>query len=100
MNRILPLVFVMVAPASPIWSQALPDYEIARDAVARGEILPLAQVLQQIQRDYPGRVIEVELDDDDDLLIYEIEMITPDGRYVEIEVDAATGTILDYEEDD
>lgn len=100
MKRILPLIFLILVPASPIWPQALRDYEIARDAVARGEILPLAQVLQQVQRIYPGRVIDVELDDDDGLLIYEIEMITPDGRYVEIEVDAATGSVLDYEEDD
>lgn len=100
MNRILPLVFLMLAPVGPVWAQALRDYEIARDAVARGEILPLSQVLQQVQRLYPGRVIDVELDEDDGLRIYEIEMVTPDGRYVEIEVDATTGTVLDYEEDD
>lgn len=100
MNRILPLIFLMVVPNLPVQAQALRDHEMARDAVARGEILPLAQVLQQVQRVYPGRVIGVELDDDDGLRIYEIEMITPEGRYVEIEVDATTGTVLDYEEDD
>lgn len=100
MNRILPLIFLILVPAGPTLGQALRDYEIARDAVARGEILPLAQVLQQVQRLYPGRVIDVELDEDDGLRIYEIEMVTPDGRYIEIEVDATTGTVLDYEEDD
>lgn len=76
------------------------DSDYARDAVSQGRILPLAQVLDNIQRRYPGRIIEVELDDDDGIIVYEIELITSDGRYFGIEVDAVTGAILEFEEDD
>jgi uncharacterized membrane protein YkoI len=76
------------------------DFEIARDAVARGEILPLAEVLARLQTVHPGRVIEVELEISDDKMVYEVELVTPDGRLIEVELDAATAKILDYEEED
>lgn len=78
----------------------LPDFEIAEDAVARGEILPLAEVLRRMQAVQPGRVVEVELEYDDGIRIYEVELITEDGRLIEVEMDAADGTILSSEEDD
>lgn len=84
--------------APPLASQ--PDFEIARGAVERGEILPLARVLETLARVHPGRVIEVELEFDDDLLIYEVELVTPDGRLIEVELNAATGEILSMEEED
>lgn len=81
---------------------ARPDFEIAQEAVARGQILPLAKVLAQVQAIQPGRVIEVELELDDDVMVYEVELVTPDGRLIEMDLDAATGTVLelDVEEQD
>lgn len=78
----------------------LPDFEIAQEAVARGEILPLADILQQVQRSHPGRVIEVELEFSDGIRVYEVELVTPDGRLIEVELDARTGAIVDYDEED
>lgn len=46
-----------------------------------------------------GQVTEVELDEDDGKLIYEIEIETKKGE-VEIEIDAKTGKILKVEFDD
>lgn len=101
---LFPLVscsLVLALPLSAVRAQdaALPDYEFARGAVARGEILSLAEVLGRLQNSHPGRVVEVELEQDDDMLIYEVELVTQDGRLVEIEIDAATGRILDLDED-
>ncbi|WP_323041469.1 PepSY domain-containing protein [Gemmobacter sp.] len=76
------------------------DFEIARDAVERGEILPLARVLALLERQHPGQVIEVELEVNDGIRVYEIELVTPDGRLIEVDMNAATGEILDYEEED
>ncbi|WP_151718669.1 PepSY domain-containing protein [Gemmobacter serpentinus] len=90
--------FFWVLPASA--DGDTPDHEWAGGAVARGEFLPLAGILSQIAAVQPGRVIEVELEYSDDRYIYEVELVTPDGRLIEVEVDAATGTILQLEEDD
>lgn len=76
------------------------DYELAHEAVARGEILPLASVIQKVLQSHPGTVIEVELEFDSDGVEYELELATPDGRILDIDVDAVTGEILSVNEDD
>jgi uncharacterized membrane protein YkoI len=48
----------------------------------------------------PGKVIEVELEDEDGKLVYDLKMLSPQGQLQEIEVDAATGNILKIEDDD
>lgn len=62
-------------------------------------ILPLSKILGIVRASVPGEVIDVDLDDDDGLFIYEIEVLTPDGRKIEMKVDAAQGTVLETEED-
>lgn len=81
-------------------SQIPPDFELARDAVARGEILPLADVLARLQETHPGRLIEVELEYSNDILVYEVELVTADGRLIEVDMNAATGEIVDMDEED
>ena len=81
-------------------SQIPPDFELARDAVARGEILPLAEVLSRLQTSHPGRVIEVELEYSHDILVYEVELVTGDGRLIEVDMNAATGEIVGMDEED
>lgn len=77
-----------------------PDFEFARDAVARGEILPLAEVLRRLQTSHPGRVVEVELEYSDQRLTYEVELVTTDGRLIEVDMNAATGEIVKLDEED
>lgn len=44
-----------------------------------------------------GRVIDMELGRDDGRLIYTFELIAPDGRILEAEVDALTGVVIEVE---
>ena len=60
-----------------------------------GEVLPLPVVLERLQRDYPGRVLEVDLEREDGRWIYEIRLVQADGRLLKLEVDAATARILE-----
>ena len=64
----------------------------ARDAVRRGEIVPLDRVMTKVQRRYPGRVLNVRLDGR--RLIYHLRMLTRRGRVLRIAVDARTADIL------
>ncbi|WP_199258379.1 PepSY domain-containing protein [Paracoccus binzhouensis] len=102
MKTLALLSALLSLPLVPARAQDLsgPDFEFARDAVARGEILSLAEVLARLQDSHPGRVIEVELGQDDGMLIYEVELVTQDGRLIDVELDAATGAILDLDEDE
>lgn len=70
--------------------------EVAREAVRHGRYLPLERILADAERRYPGRVIEVELDDDE----YEIEILLRDGRVAELVYDARSGRLLEVEIDD
>ena len=76
-----------------------PDFEIAEEAVRRGEILPLATIMEHVAAVQPGRVIEVELEMEDGIRVYEVELITPDGRLLEVDLDARTVAILSLDED-
>ena len=76
------------------------EHDVIRDALRRGEVLPLAKILAIAERHVPGEVIEVELEDGRRaVLIYEIKILTPTGRVREIEIDARTGHVLKIEDD-
>lgn len=62
-------------------------------------ILPLARILEIVRRDTPGEVLEVEQDDDDGLQTYEVQILTPDDRRIEIKLNARTGAIIERDED-
>jgi uncharacterized membrane protein YkoI len=81
-------------------TQADDDHEVARRAVQRGELLPLAKILEVMEREYPGRVLEVELDRDDGRYLYEIEVLLNDGRVIELTYDGKTGKVLETEIED
>lgn len=73
------------------------DRQRARDLRERGEILPLQTILEKAQAERPGRVLEVEFDEEDHQYIYEVQILSPDGVVWEIEINAATGEPLEVE---
>lgn len=77
------------------------DYgpEEARRARAAGEITSLTKILAVVQEVHPGEVVGVELERDAGRWIYEIKIITPQNRYLEIDADARDGAILKVEGD-
>lgn len=42
----------------------------------------------------PGQVVKSELEFDDGMLIYEVDIRTADGQKYEVEIDAVTGAVL------
>jgi uncharacterized membrane protein YkoI len=76
------------------------DHDRAREALRRGEAAPLAEILPALEARLGARVIEVELERDDGRLVYEFELIAPDGRILEAEVDARTGAVIEVEAED
>jgi uncharacterized membrane protein YkoI len=76
------------------------DQGVARRLVSEGAILPLEEVLDSLRAPYPGRVLEVDLEEEHGNWIYEIELLDPSGTVWELEVDATNGTVLERERDD
>ncbi|RTL88612.1 MAG: peptidase M4 [Hyphomicrobiales bacterium] len=60
-------------------------------------VLPMERVLDQARASVAGTVKEIELEQEHGRLIYEVVILTPDNRKVEIEYDARTGAELSRE---
>ncbi len=75
----------------------------ARELLRRGEILPLVRILDIVQRNVPGDIIEIELDRDDDdgasTWEYEVEVLAADGAVRKLKIDARRGDVLKIEDD-
>ncbi|MGH8570191.1 MAG: PepSY domain-containing protein [Gammaproteobacteria bacterium] len=81
-------------------SPGVEDHEQIRRLKESGTILSLESVLEQIRRDHPGRIIEIELDDDDGSYTYELEFVDEQGVVWDLEIDARTGKLLEKKQDD
>lgn len=70
------------------------DHERARAAVQAGEVLPLPVLLERLQRTHAGQVLELELEREDGRWVYEVKLLQAGGQLLKLEVDAATGQVL------
>ncbi|NMG75268.1 hypothetical protein GPA25_10920 [Aromatoleum diolicum] len=70
------------------------DHDRARAALERGEVMPLRAILDRVERDYPGKVVEVELEREHERWIYEIKVLQSGGALRKLEVDGRDGTVL------
>ena len=75
------------------------DHDLARDALRRGEVLPIARILAVVAQRAPGEVVEVKLDERRGQLFYNVKVLTPAGIVREIHLDPRTAAIT-LEEDD
>lgn len=75
------------------------DHVAAREALRRGEILPLTRILAIAQRAEPGDVIEVELDRHREGWRYKVKVLMPAGRVRKLRIDARTGVVLEVKDD-
>lgn len=74
------------------------DHDRARQALESGEVLPLRTILERVERDYPGQVMEVELEREDARWRYEIKLLRSDGTLVKLMFDARDGKRLGIKE--
>jgi uncharacterized membrane protein YkoI len=70
------------------------DHERAREAVVAGQILPLRTVLERLEREHAGQVLEVELESEGPRWIYEVKLLQPGGQLLRLEIDASTGEVI------
>ena len=70
------------------------DHDLARQALQRGQVLPLRTVLEKVEREYQGQVLKVEFEHDDGRFIYEIRLLQQDGRMAKLKIDAVDGRVL------
>ncbi len=74
------------------------DHDRARQAVEVGDVLPLRTILERVEREYPGQVMEVELDQEKGQWVYEIKLLRKGGALMKLKILARDGTILGFKE--
>jgi uncharacterized membrane protein YkoI len=86
-------VALLCASAWPL-AQAADAHEQAHRAVQAGEVMPLRGVLERLEREHPGQVLDVELERDGGRWIYEIKLLQPGGQRVKLKLDARTAELI------
>jgi uncharacterized membrane protein YkoI len=74
------------------------DQDAVRQAVERGEIRPLTDLLTALRGRMPGEVIGVEIEQKKGRWLYEFRVLDPAGRLFDVYVDAQTGAIEQVKE--
>ena len=101
-RRRLPLLILVTLLAAVPAHHALADkndHIEARELLRRGEIVPLARILEVVQQRVPGDVIEVELEREDGRWEYKVKVLTPTGLVRKLYLDARNGAVLKIKDD-
>ena len=65
-----------------------------------GEIMSMEDLLKRVHAQYPGKVVETELERKGDRYVYEVEVVSDQGVKHELQLDARTGELLNTAEDE
>lgn len=102
MIRLLYLLLLIVALAPlPAGADDGNDRERADldDAIRKGEVMPLSDILEKVRAKIQGRILEIEFQYKEGAPIYEIYILNSQGRRLEYEIDAGTAEILGLKDD-
>ncbi|MCG9647470.1 hypothetical protein L1D54_16855 [Vibrio brasiliensis] len=69
------------------------DQDEVYDAVKNGDIRPFSEMYAAVERDLHGRIIHVELEEDDDIWIYELKL-NHNNNIIKVEYNAKTLEML------
>lgn len=68
-----------------------------RHLVKQGKILSLDAILKKHQQHISGRLLDLEVELEHGLIMYELEILRVNGDVVELKIDARNGDILEQE---
>ncbi|MCP4429827.1 MAG: peptidase M4 [Gammaproteobacteria bacterium] len=80
------------------------DDDVSSDQIRRmvedGEILSLEAILAQYPEKIYGKLLDLEVEREHRIVVYELEFLRSDGRVIELEIDARNGQLLEQEIED
>ncbi len=89
-----PTLCALALCLATVQAHADSDQDRARAAVQSGQVLPLSVVLARLERELPGQMLEVELEQEDGRWVYEVKLLQAGGRLMKLGLDAGTGAVL------
>jgi uncharacterized membrane protein YkoI len=102
---VFPLIVACAALGAPVPAAAddegeydeRHDHDAAREAVARGEALPLDAVLAAVEKEVVGEVVGIEFEKSGGVWVYEFRVVDAAGHVIEVLADAKTAAIIKVE---
>lgn len=91
---LLAVLFMAVLLTASAAAPAEPGRKSLREAVGRNEIVSLKSIMDWIEEHYEGQVVEVELENENGVFGYEVDLLTPSGSKIEFQFDARSGELL------
>jgi len=88
------LLSAVLLAGTLVTGAAADDHDQAFRLREAGEILPLQQILDKLDRNGVQRVLAVELEHEDDRYVYELEVLNDHGEVWEHRYDARSGELL------
>ncbi len=76
------------------------DQDDAIKLLQQGEIHSLEQIIDIAKRYQAGKIIDMELDEDDGVFRYELEILDVKGLVWEVDINAKTGELIERELED
>lgn len=96
----LPLQGIALADESrsnSVEDDDLPSHDDLSKLVKEGRIRPLSVLKAEVLTELPGELIDIRVDREDGRIIYEFRILRDSGRVTEVEVEAASGRIVEVE---
>lgn len=93
-------LLALLLVAAPLAQAGDDDHDRARRAVEAGEIKPLREILTTAEAAYGGQLIEAELERRGGRMVYELKLLTVEGRLLKVYYDARSGLPLETSRDD
>jgi uncharacterized membrane protein YkoI len=91
------VVLVSVAGTMMVAESALGERNKVEKAAAVR--ISIEEAIKTASEKVSGTVIEAELEQRHDRLIWEVEVVTSEKKVMEVHIDAETGTVIDVEEE-
>ena len=77
-----------------------PEIDVEVNKETDLQLLSVEEVIQQVEQQYGATVVEIELDEDDGWMMYEIEMFNEEeNSEIELEINAKTGEVIDLKKE-
>jgi uncharacterized membrane protein YkoI len=102
-KRFRPLVFALLLAAAALLpagrgvagphGHGVNDHDEVRNAVEKGEIKPLTELLKLVVDQMPGEVTSIDIERKHDIWLYEFRVIDKAGRLFDVYVDANSGDV-------
>lgn len=88
----------VLASAGTVWSDSKEGKKMSKAEMAAGVKVTIDQAIKAASDKAPGKVIEAEIEQKHGKIVWEVEVVTAEGKVLEVHVDADSGAVIDTEE--